>query len=68
VGAHLGVWGVHSLTFSCILGSIKCESHASPLARTSANPYLGCEPKARVAIGGERMGRYNKTIKVQKGV
>jgi hypothetical protein len=37
------------------------------LARTFANPYLGCEPKARVAIGGERMGRYNKTIKVQKG-
>jgi len=64
VGAHLGVWGVHSFTFSCILGNIKCDSQASPLAHTFANPYLGYEPKVRVAIGG---GEDGKVQQVQKG-
>jgi hypothetical protein len=28
---------------------MKCDSHASLLARTFASPYLDCEPKAKVA-------------------
>ncbi len=41
------VW-VHSLTLSYTLGSMKCDSQASLLARTFVSPYLGCEPKVRV--------------------
>jgi hypothetical protein len=37
--------GVHSLTLSHILGSMKCDS----LARTCTSPCLGHEPKAKVA-------------------
>jgi hypothetical protein len=48
-GAHLGVWGVHSFTLSYTLGSMKCNSRASLLARTFASHCLGREPKARVA-------------------
>jgi len=40
---------VHSLTFSYIPGSMKCDSWASLLAHNLANPCLGREPKARVA-------------------
>ncbi len=46
----LGSVGVHSLTLSYIPESMKCDSWASLLARTFASPYLGCEPKVRVAI------------------
>jgi hypothetical protein len=48
VGAHLGLWGVHSLTLSYTLRSMKCNSRASLLARTFASPCLGHKPKARV--------------------
>jgi hypothetical protein len=27
---------------------MKCDSHASLLARTFASPYFGCEPKVEV--------------------
>ncbi len=40
---------VHSLTLSYTLESMKCDSQASFLARTLASPYLGHEPKAKVA-------------------
>jgi len=40
--------GVHSLTLSYILGSMKCDFRASFLAHNFASPYFGCEPKARV--------------------
>jgi len=40
---------VHALTFSYTPGSMKCDSQASLLACTLASPYLGHEPKARVA-------------------
>ncbi len=40
---------VHSLTFFCTPRGMKCDSCASLLARTFANPYLGREPKAKVA-------------------
>jgi hypothetical protein len=56
VRTHLGVWRcslgsvqVHSFTLSHTPGSMKCDSRASLLARTFASPYLGCEPKAKVA-------------------
>jgi len=48
VGAHLGVWGVHSLTFSYTPRSMKCDSWAFFLAHTFAIPWLGREPKVRV--------------------
>jgi hypothetical protein len=41
---------VHSLTLSCIHGSITCASRVSLLSCTLASPCLGHEPKARVAI------------------
>jgi len=47
--AHFGSVGVHSFTFSHIFGSMKCDSHASLLAHTFANPCLDHEPKAKVA-------------------
>jgi hypothetical protein len=47
-GSSLGSVGVHSLTFSYILESMKCDSRASLLAHTFANLCLGCEPKVRV--------------------
>jgi len=40
---------VHSLTFSYTPGSMKCDSQASLLAHTLANPCLGRKPKARIA-------------------
>jgi hypothetical protein len=40
---------VHSLTHSYIPESMKCDSQASLLAHTLANPCLGHEPKAKVA-------------------
>jgi hypothetical protein len=39
---------VHSLTLSCILESMKCDSQASLLAHAVASPCLGREPKVRV--------------------
>ncbi len=42
---------VHSLTLFCTLGSMRCDSQASLLARNLASPCFGREPKARVAIG-----------------
>ncbi len=39
---------VHSLTFSYIPRSIRCDSHASFLARTLASCCLGHEPKVKV--------------------
>jgi len=49
-GGSLGSVKVHSLTFLCTPGSMKCDSRASYLALTFASPCLGCEPKAKVAI------------------
>jgi hypothetical protein len=40
---------VHSLTFSYTLGSMKCHSRASFLTYAFTSPYLGREPKAKVA-------------------
>jgi hypothetical protein len=48
-GNSLGSVRVHSLTFFCILRAMKCDSQASFLARTLTSPYLGREPKVRVA-------------------
>ncbi len=54
LGLQLPKWeltwecGVHSLTLSYILGSMKCDSRASLLAHTFASPCLNHEPKARV--------------------
>jgi len=48
-GSSLGSVRVHSFTLSCTLGSIRCASWASLLSSTLASPYLGREPKARVA-------------------
>ncbi len=45
----LGSVRVHSLTFFCTPGSMKCDSQASLLPRTLASPCLGHEPKVRVA-------------------
>jgi len=47
MGAHLGVWGFIPC-FSHTLESMKCDSRASLLACTFANPCLRCEPKAKV--------------------
>jgi hypothetical protein len=47
---------VHSLTLSYTLGSMRCDSQASFLARTLVNPYLGREPKARVATTNSKRG------------
>jgi hypothetical protein len=49
VGAHLGMCGFFSLTFSYIPGSMKSDSRASLLARTFASLCLGREPEAKVA-------------------
>jgi hypothetical protein len=48
-GSSLGNVGVHLLTLSYIPRSMNCDSRASLLARTFANPCLSCEPKAMVA-------------------
>jgi hypothetical protein len=52
VEVHLGVWGFdpHTLPYSHIFDSMKCDSWASLLAHTFASPCLGREPKTRVAI------------------
>jgi hypothetical protein len=47
-GDSLGNVRVHSLTLSYILENMKCDSWASLLARTLANPCLGREPRAKV--------------------
>jgi hypothetical protein len=39
---------VHSFTLSYIHASMKCDSHASFLARTFVNTCLDHKPKARV--------------------
>jgi hypothetical protein len=51
-GSPLGSVWVHFLTLSYTLGSMKCDSQASLLARTSTSPSFGWEPKAKVAISG----------------
>jgi len=48
-GSSLGNVKVHSLIFSYTPESMRCDSRASLLARTLANPYFGRKPKARVA-------------------
>jgi len=48
-GSSLGSVRVHSLTLSYTPRSMRCDSQASFLARTLANPCFGREPKARVA-------------------
>jgi hypothetical protein len=48
-GSSLGSVRVHSFKLSYVLGSMRCDSWASLLARTFASPCLGHEPKARVA-------------------
>jgi hypothetical protein len=47
--SSFGSVSVHSLTFPYTLGSMRCDSRASFLARTFVSPCLGCEPKVRVA-------------------
>ncbi len=47
-GNSLGSVKVHSLTLCYTLGNMKCNSQASLLARTLANPCFGHEPKAKV--------------------
>ncbi len=47
-GSPFGNVWVQSFTLSYILGSVKCDSRASFLARTFASPWLGCEPKAKI--------------------
>jgi len=49
-GRSLGSVRVHSFTFSYILGRMRCDSRTSFLTCNLASPYLGCKPKARVAI------------------
>ncbi len=49
-GSSLESVGVHSLTLSYTLESMKCDSQASFLARTLTNPCFGHKPKVRVAI------------------
>jgi len=46
--SSLGSVRVHSLTFSYILGSMKCDSRASFLAYIFVSLCLGRKPKARV--------------------
>jgi len=48
-GSSLGSVKVHSLTLSYTPKNMRCDSRASLLAHTFASPYLGCEPKVRVA-------------------
>jgi hypothetical protein len=48
LGVHLGVWGVHSLTFSYTPKSMKCDSWASFLVYTVASPCFGREPKVKI--------------------
>jgi len=48
-GNSLGRVEVHSLALSHTPRRIKCDSQASLLARTFASPYLGHEPKIKVA-------------------
>jgi hypothetical protein len=48
VGVALGVWRL-SLTLSYTLGSLWCDSRASPWLAPLQPLCLGCEPKARVA-------------------
>jgi hypothetical protein len=52
IGAHLGVW-VFILTLSYTLGSMRCDSQASLLARALASLCFGREPKARVVTSTE---------------
>jgi hypothetical protein len=47
-GNSLGNVRVHSLTLSYTPGSTRCDSRASPLARTLASPCFDCEPTSRV--------------------
>jgi hypothetical protein len=49
-GNSLGSVKFHPLTLSYTPGSMQCDSQASLLACNLASPYLGHEPKARVAI------------------
>jgi hypothetical protein len=48
IGNSLGNAGVHSLTLSCTLGGMKCDSQAHFWQCTFANPCLDREPKARI--------------------
>jgi hypothetical protein len=56
---------VHSLTLSYIPRSMRCDSWASFLAHTLANPCFGRKPEARVATNsGFMMSKMiNKTTK-----
>ncbi len=47
-GSSLRSVGVHSLTLSYVPGSMTCDSRASFLAHTFANPCLSRKPKFRV--------------------
>jgi hypothetical protein len=53
-GSSFGSVGVHSLTRSYTLESMKRDSQASFLARTFASPCLGREPKVRAVTIGDR--------------
>jgi hypothetical protein len=48
-GSSFGSVGVHSVTFSYTLGSMKCDFQASLFAHTFASPCLGHKPKVKVA-------------------
>ncbi len=55
-GSSLGSVKVHSLTLSYTLGSMRCDSRASLLARNLASPYHGRNPKVRVTTIMELFG------------
>jgi hypothetical protein len=56
-GSSIGSVGVHSLTLSYTLRSMKCDSRTSFVARTFASPWIGHKPKARVATLWMRTGK-----------
>ncbi len=60
VGVHLRVWrfNSHTLPYSQPARSMKCDSQASLLACTLANPCLGRDPKAKVTTKTYIKGTY----------
>jgi acyl-CoA synthetase (AMP-forming)/AMP-acid ligase II len=58
-GSSLGSVRVHSLTLFYTLGSMRCDSRASFLARNLASHCFGRKPKARVATSSMNMYGFN---------
>ncbi len=61
-GSLFGSVWVLSLTFSYTLGSMKCDSWASILARIFASLCFGCKPKAKVMISLAQFSIYHTFI------